>query len=170
MNASFEPLHLVNTYGAFGSISRERFEVIIEGSSDSAPSPLTIWKEYEFKGKPGDPSRRPPMIAPYHLRLDWLMWFAGIDRSYADPWILPLVGRLLENDRPTLDLLGGNPFPDRPPRWVRARLYRYSFTTTAERKISGRYWNRELVDEYLPPISLDTPGFLQILASQGWMK
>ncbi|PYR65706.1 MAG: hypothetical protein DMF88_18890, partial [Acidobacteria bacterium] len=72
MNTSFEPLHIVNTYGAFGSITRTRYEIVIEGSDDQS-----TWREYEFKGKPGDPSRPAPQIAPYHLRLDWLMWFAA---------------------------------------------------------------------------------------------
>jgi hypothetical protein len=73
MNSSFDPLHLVNTYGAFGTITRTRNEIVIEGTDDPAPTERTIWREYEFRGKPGDPSRRPPQVAPYHLRLDWLM-------------------------------------------------------------------------------------------------
>jgi len=78
MNASFEPLHLVNTYGAFGSITRERYEIVIEGTADENLGDGTVWREYEFKGKPGDPARRPPLVAPYHLRLDWLMWFEAM--------------------------------------------------------------------------------------------
>src|SRR5579885_3388913 len=83
MNYSFNPLHLVNTYGAFGSITRVRHEVVLECTEERAPGPETRWHEYEFKGKPGDPQRRPPQIAPYHLRLDWLMWFAALSDSYA---------------------------------------------------------------------------------------
>lgn len=169
MNTSFEPLHLVNTYGAFGSISRKRFEVVLEGTTDSAITPTTTWKEYQFKAKPGDLSRRPPIVAPYHLRLDWLMWFAGISSDYADPWFLPLVARLLQNDKPTLSLIAGNPFPDRAPKWVRARLYDYRFTTPAERKASGNWWSRTLSGEYLAPLSLATPGFVQRLQAQGWV-
>src|SRR4051812_14825141 len=74
MNTSFNPLQIVNTYGAFGSVTRDRFEIIVEGTDAENPGDGTGWREYEFKGKPGDPSRRPPQIAPYHLRLDWLMW------------------------------------------------------------------------------------------------
>lgn len=170
MNASFEPFHLVNTYGAFGSVGRERTEVILEGTTDEAIGPSTIWKEYQFKAKPGDPTRRPPVVAPYHLRLDWLMWFAGISQYYADPWMLPLVARLLQGDKPTLSLMSGNPFPDRPPRFVRARLYRYTFTSAAERKETGRYWDRELLEEYLPPISMESPGFLEGLKGRGWVR
>jgi len=169
MNASFEPLHLVNTYGAFGSISKQRFEVVLEGTSDSVITPSTQWKEYQFKAKPGDVNRRPPQVAPYHLRLDWLMWFAALSRDDADPWILPLVARLLQNDKPTLGLIGANPFPDRPPVFIRARLFEYRFTTPAERRQTGAWWSRTFASEYLPPLSLETPGLLDLLRSQGWV-
>src|SRR5580698_3937386 len=96
MNASFEPLHLVNTYGAFGSITRTRYEVILEGSNDlNDPD----WKEYTFKGKPSEISRQPPVISPYHLRLDWQMWFAAMSSYEYHPWILSLVGKLLQGNK-----------------------------------------------------------------------
>ena len=129
MNASFNSLHLVNTYGAFGSVTRLRNEVIVEGTADAEPGPSSAWKEYEFKGKPGDPRRRPPQVALYHLRLDWLMWFAALSPAYAQSWFVPFMIRLLEGDRATLALLRSNPFADQPPRYVRASLYRYRFTT-----------------------------------------
>ncbi len=123
MNTSFNPLQIVNTYGAFGSITRERFEIAIEGTADESLESAT-WREYQFKGKPGDPSRRPSQIAPYHLRLDWLMWFAAMGTASDYEWFSPLMLKLLEGDAATLGLLDGNPFPDRPPRWIRARMYR----------------------------------------------
>jgi hypothetical protein len=152
MNYSFNPLHLVNTYGAFGSVSRERHEVVIEGTD--AGQPPAAWKEYEFAGKPGDPTRRPPQVAPYHLRLDWLMWFAALSPAHADDWFVALVVRLLENDRATLALLRHNPFPDHPPTYIRARYYHYRFTTWRERRETGAWWVRTLVGEYLPPVRL----------------
>jgi hypothetical protein len=155
MNASFDPLRLVNTYGAFGAITRVRREVVLEGTDDPDPGPGSVWKEYPFKAKPGDPRRRPRQVAPYHLRLDWLLWFAAMSPASAHPWVVPLVTRLLEHDRPTLRLLGPSPFPDGPPALVRARLYRYRFTTPAERRQTGAWWSRELVGEYLPPLRLD---------------
>ena len=154
MNTSFNPLHIVNTYGAFGSITRERFEIVIEGTTDQNVNDKTVWREYHFKGKPGDPLRRPSQIAPYHLRLDWLMWFAAMGSAQNEPWFSMLIVKLLEGDKPTIGLLAGNPFPDGPPRWVRARLYRYTFTTRAERKATGRWWRRELAEEYFPAVSL----------------
>lgn len=154
MNASFNQLHLVNTYGAFGSITRVRHEIIIEGTDDPHPGRDTEWRAYEFKGKPGDPRRRAAQFAPYHLRLDWLMWFAALSPGYAEGWFNAFVGKLLEGDRVTLRLLAGNPFPDRPPAMVRARLYRYRFTTAEERRQDGAWWHRELIGDFLPPVRL----------------
>jgi hypothetical protein len=154
MNYSFEPLHLVNTYGAFGSITETRREIVIEGTDDAAPAADSRWREYEFKGKPGDPSRTPPQIAPYHLRLDWLMWFAAMAPPSEHPWFAELLVKLLQGDRNTLALLRTNPFPDRPPRFIRAAYYEYHFTTAAERNESGRWWKRERLGLYFSPVSL----------------
>jgi hypothetical protein len=153
MNRSYNPFHLVGTYGAFGSITRTRDEIVVEGTDDATLSPDTKWRAYEFKGKPGDPARLPPQIAPYHLRLDWLMWFAAMADYRQSPWFIGFVGKLLEGDAATLSLLRTNPFPDRPPRYIRARLYEYHFTDPATRKRTGDWWTRELVGTYLPPIS-----------------
>jgi len=154
MNSAFNPLQIVNTYGAFGSITKERFEIAIEGTSDESLTERTVWREYEFKGKPGDPGRRPAQIAPYHLRLDWLMWFAAMGSAQDEPWFSELILKLLLGDRATLRLLRANPFPEAPPRWVRAGMYRYHFTTPAERRATGRWWNRERVGEYFPAVRL----------------
>jgi hypothetical protein len=154
MNMSFNPFHLINTYGAFGSIGRTRREVVIEGTGEPAITEQTVWKEYEFKGKPGGLRRLPRQWAPYHLRLDWLMWFAAISPRYAYPWLQPFMLRLLQNDAATLRLLGGNPFPDDPPQYVRAQLYRYRFTTAAEWRRDHAWWHRTLEGGYLPPISM----------------
>jgi hypothetical protein len=154
MNASFNRWHLVNTYGAFGSVTKTRHELIVEGTRDPHPGPGTEWLEYEFKGKPGDPSRRPRQFAPYHLRLDWLMWFAALSPAYAEPWFRTFVQRLLEGDRQVTRLLHRDPFPDEPPLFVRARVYRYRFTTRRERAESGHWWARELVGDFLRPVRL----------------
>ena len=158
MNRSFDPLHLVNTYGAFGSVSRLRHEVVIEGTADEVPRENSDWREYEFKGKPGDVRHWPRQFAPYHLRLDWLMWFVGLSPSYAGAWFTGLVERLLENDRDTLRLLRSSPFPpDAPPRYVRARLYRYRYTTWRELRETGACWERTYVRDFMPPTRLDRP-------------
>jgi len=163
MNFSFNRLHFVGTYGAFGHITKERYEIIIEGTDNAGHS--ETWKAYEFKGKPGDPKRMPPQVAPYHLRLDWLMWFAAMGPPDRYPWIVELVGRLLEGDTATLKLLRTNPFPDEPPVLVRARLYRYRFTSRAERRETGAWWARTLVAMWLPPLALDSTGALTTSAT-----
>jgi len=158
MNRSFDPLHLVNTYGAFGSVSRLRHEVVIEGTADELPRADSDWREYEFKGKPGDVRHWPRQFAPYHLRLDWLMWFVGLSPSYAGEWFTGLMERLLENDHDTLRLLRRSPFPpNAPPRYVRARLYRYRYTTWRELRETGACWERTYVREFMPPIRLEGP-------------
>jgi hypothetical protein len=154
MNYSFNPFHLMNAYGAFGSITRVRYEIVVEGTMESEPGASDNWMEYEFKGKPGDPRRAPPQVAPYHLRLDWLMWFAAMASPASHPWFMALLLKLLENDRATLRLLRRNPFPHGPPAFVRARLYRYRFTTYAERQAGGAWWKRELLRLYVPPVRL----------------
>jgi hypothetical protein len=154
MNYSYNPLHLVNSYGAFGSITRERNEIVIEGTTDSVVSAATRWQEYEFRGKPGNPARRPPQVAPYHLRLDWLMWFAAMSRTPQDEWLPPLFRSLLEADPDTLSLLLADPFSGQRPRYVRALYYRYRFTTREERATTGEWWHRDLIGPFMPPISL----------------
>jgi len=153
MNASFDPFHLVNTYGAFGSVGRTRDEVIIEGTSGD-PDDEAGWKAYGFRAKPGDVRRLSPQIAPFHLRLDWLMWFIPLSPFYASGWFGPFLQRLLEGDRATLRLLGHNPFPDRPPTFVRARLFRYRFTTWREWRETGAWWVRTPVGELVGPARL----------------
>jgi len=137
MNTSFDPFELVNTYGAFGSIGRERFEIVLEGTDDDPPTPATRWTEYEFKCKPGDPFRRPCWISPYHYRLDWQMWFAAMPGAGTPLWLVRLVSRLLEGDAAVRGLLAGGAFDGRPPRWIRARYYRYQFTGPGELVDSG---------------------------------
>ncbi len=154
MNASFDPLHLVNTYGAFGSVTKVRREVIIEGTLDEDPGPGADWREYEVRGKPGDIRRRPPQVAPYHLRLGWLLWFVALSPGYGEGWLRPLTHKLLEADPPTLKLFTHDPFAGERPTHVRLRLYRYQLTTRAERRESGEWWRREPVGMLQGPTAL----------------
>lgn len=157
MNRSFNKVHLVNTYGAFGSITRLRHEIVFEGTDDQKLSADTVWKVYEFRGKPGDPKRRPRQFAPYHLRLDWLMWFAALGSQHSRSWMPAFVEKLLQGEPDVLRLLRHNPFPDRPPVFVRARMYRYRYTTRAERKATKAWWHRELLGDYRKPVRLRRP-------------
>ncbi len=156
MNTSFNSLHLVNTYGAFGSVTKKRYEIIIEGTRDAVINENTNWKEYEFKGKPGDPQKRPRQLAPYHLRLDWQIWFAAMASApLRQSWFKPFITKLLQNDEKILILLKHNPFQDESPHWIRARRFHYQFTTFSELRKTGKWWKREFVSEYVKPVSLD---------------
>ncbi len=157
MNFSFDPFHLVNTYGAFGSVTKQRYEIVVEGCDDPS-APEAEWKAYEFKGKPGDPRRLPRQYAPYHLRLDWLMWFAAMEPPYRHPWFIAFLIKLLEGDRATLRLLRRNPFADRAPTAVRARLYLFRFSTPAELRAQRVWWVRREVGEFMPPVWLNASG------------
>ena len=157
MNTSFNPLQIVNTYGAFGSVSKERNEIILEGTDADNPTEATAWRAYEFRGKPGDPTRMAPQIAPYHLRIDWLMWFAAMSSPSDYPWFPELLLKLLQGDAAAASLLRSNPFPGRPPVWIRAELYRYRFTTPEERARTGAWWHRERIGPYFPAVRLQ-PG------------
>lgn len=150
MNASFNRWQLANAYGAFGTVTKERVEVVVEGAIDEEG---LHWQEYEFKGKPGDVRRMPRQFAPYHLRLDWLMWFLPLGRSL-DDWFTAFLVRLLEADAPTLALLRSDPFGGERPRWVRAVSYRYRFATRAERKAHGVIWVRTRRRVLLGPFGL----------------
>lgn len=127
MNTSYDPFNLVNTYGAFGSVGTERFNLVFEGTLDSIPADNAVWKEYPYKGLPVALDKRPPQIAPYQLHLDWQLWFAAMSTPDEYPWTYTLIAKLLHNDPLAVSLFAANPFPDKPPRYVRAILYRYSF-------------------------------------------
>jgi Lipase maturation factor len=165
MNYSFDPLDLVNTYGAFGTVGRERDEIIFEGTSDAFITGETKWMEYEFKAKPGDPNRRPPFIAPYQPRIDWQIWFAAMASPADYPWTFHFVWKLLHNDPGTLSLIANNPFPNAPPHYIRARLYHYQFAPVGERA----WWKREPIGEWLPPLSADDEEFRRALVAMHWL-
>jgi hypothetical protein len=145
------PFRSVNSYGLFAVMTMERPEIIIEGSADGRD-----WKEYEFPYKPGDVKRRPAFVAPHQPRLDWQMWFAALGNYRQNPWFVNFLIRLLEGSPEVVALLKTNPFPQAPPRFVRARLYDYRFTTSRERRRTGAWWVRTFKGEYVPPISLNT--------------
>ena len=145
------PFEIVNTYGLFAVMTASRPEIVIEGSNDGV-----TWLAYEFKYKPGDLKRRPIWVQPHQPRLDWQMWFAALGSYESDPWIIHFMERLLEGSPDVLRLLKHNPFPEAPPRYARALAYEYGFTTAAERKGNGQWWQRELKGVYVPAVSLRT--------------
>ena len=145
-----EPFRIVNGYGLFRVMTKSRPEIIIEGSADG-----NDWQAYEFKWKPGRLDRAPGWAAPHQPRLDWQMWFAALGNYRQNPWFVSLLERLLRNTPAVTRLLAHNPFPENPPRYVRARLYEYKFATWQEHRTTGAWWKREETGEYLPAISLE---------------
>ncbi len=126
-----------NPYGLFAVMTTERYEFTIEGSRD-----LKVWLPYEFRWKPGDPTRPPRQAAPHQPRLDWQMWFAALNPAYVEAWLSRLVQRLLEGSPAVLGLFRSIPFTPAPPDYIRLVVYRYHFTDPATRRASGRWWNR----------------------------
>jgi len=143
-----EPLHIVNGYGLFAVMTTARDEIIIQGSNDGIE-----WREYEFRYKPGDQARRPLWNIPHQPRLDWQMWFAALDDPRRLPWFWRFLQKMLENEPAVTELLAKNPFPDKPPIYLRAQFYDYTFADGAE-KAKGIWWDRRLLGLYFPVVSL----------------
>ena len=148
--ARVEAFRIVNGYGLFRVMTKDRREIVIEGSSDGID-----WKPYEFKWKPGDVMRAPGWCAPHQPRLDWQMWFAALGSYRQNPWFVQAVISLLDGKPKVAALFERNPFPQSPPRYVRATLYRYRFTTAQEHRQTGAWWKRQELGEYLPGVSLE---------------
>ncbi len=142
-----QPFRTVNSYGLFRVMTTERPEIVVQGSGDGE-----TWHDYEFRWKPGEPTRRPRFCAPHQPRLDWQMWFAALGGPRSSPWIRAFLQRLLEGSGPVLRLLERDPFGDEPPRYVRAVLYRYRFSHPDERRATGAWWLREREGLYVPPL------------------
>ncbi len=151
LNAQLAPLRSFNSYGLFAVMTTERPEIVVEGSDDGE-----TWKPYEFRWKPGDLQARPRWVAPHQPRLDWQMWFAALGTPRENAWFIRFLGRLLDGTPEVLALLKTNPFPDAPPRAIRAVLYDYHFTRSGE---GPAWWRREEKGLYCPPLSRrQTPG------------
>ncbi|HEY1764109.1 MAG TPA: lipase maturation factor family protein [Opitutaceae bacterium] len=167
MNRSYDPLELVNTYGAFGTIGRQRANVVFEGTDARLLNEKAVWQPYIYRGLPVDLATKPPQVAPYQLRLDWQMWFAAMGDARQYPWTLNLVWKLLHNDAGATGLFASNPFPGKPPTYIRAMLYHYSFAPPGNEK--GLWWTREPLGLWLPPLSTDSEALRRFLAAYGWL-
>ena len=143
------PLRTINSYGLFAVMTATRPEIVVEGSDDGR-----TWLPYEFKWKPGDLKRRPAFVAPHQPRLDWQMWFAALGDYRGNPWFVNLLVRLAQGAPEVLALLENNPFPQKPPRYLRAVLFEYHFTDLATRHATGDWWRRERKGLYCPELSL----------------
>ncbi|MEP7015148.1 MAG: lipase maturation factor family protein [Verrucomicrobiota bacterium] len=145
-----ESFRIVNGYGLFRVMTKDRLEIVIEGSANGID-----WRPYEFRWKPGDVRSPPRWCAPHQPRLDWQMWFAALGNARENPWFVRTLICLLQGKREVEQLFERNPFPDAPPRFIRATSYRYRFATTAERRQTHAWWSREELREYVPAFSLE---------------
>jgi predicted DCC family thiol-disulfide oxidoreductase YuxK len=150
IDAFIDPLHIVSAYGLFSVMTTERDEIVIEGSDDGV-----VWREYEFWYKPGDVARRPPWNIPHQPRLDWQMWFASLEDPQRLPWLWGFVRQLLENEPTVTGLLKTNPFPAKPPTFLRAQFYGYTYAD-GEEKAKGIWWDRRPLGLYFPVVRLKT--------------
>jgi hypothetical protein len=148
--ARAESFRIVNGYGLFRVMTKDRREIVIEGSADGID-----WQPYEFKWKPGSVNRAPGWCAPHQPRLDWQMWFAALGSYRQNPWFVQTVISLLHGKPQVAALFERNPFSQNPPRYVRATFYRYRFTTAKEHRETGAWWKRHELGEYLPSVSLE---------------
>jgi hypothetical protein len=177
MNASFDRLALVNTYGAFGSVDDTRHELVIEGTlADDPSAPDATWRAYELPCKPGDPARRPCLLGPYHLRLDWVIWFWAMEDRPRELEAYYLAWKLLDGDRAIRRLLAVDPFDGTPPRWLRIRRFVYRFADSGD----DAWWNREEVfrdpdddaaannGRWMEPVSRESEVFRRVFAQYGW--
>ncbi len=151
--AALEPFRIANQYGLFAVMTPHRFEIEFQGSNDGQ-----AWVAYPFRYKPQDPARRPRIYAPYQPRFDWNLWFASLG-SWTDYPIVPRTEELLlGNDPDVLGLFASNPFPTAPPRFVRATLWQYWFSTPSEKRATGIWWRRELLGTYAPTLTRTSDG------------
>ena len=162
MNTSFDQFYLVNTYGAFGAVGKKRYELVVQGTEDKEITADTKWKEYEFLAKPTSLKRKLPIIAPYQPRIDWQIWFAAMERPEQNEWLHHLIWKFLHNDKGALSLISYNPFPHKPPKWIRVDHYIYQFEKPGKKNV----WKRNFLGPYIPVHSKES--LQPFIAQQGW--
>jgi len=164
MNASYNHWNLVNTYGAFGYVGKTRYELVVSGTRDEVLTPNTKWTAYEFIAKPTDIDRRLPVIAPYQPRIDWQIWFAAQSTYDRQGWLIHLIWKFLHNDKNALGLIATNPFPGKPPVFIKIDRFIYTF----EKPFSNHVWRRSYVDSWLGPLSVNNPSLIEFIDRHGW--
>jgi hypothetical protein len=159
-----DPFRIANRYGLFAVMTRGRYEIEFQGSNDGQ-----TWIAYPFRHKPQELDKPPRIYAPYQPRLDWNLWFASLGEWRDNPMVLRTERRLLSNEPDVLTLFARNPFPQGPPRQVRAVLWQYWFTSMAEKRERGLWWRRELLAIYAPAIQLEPDGRISVTQWPGPM-
>lgn len=157
---ALQPFRIANQYGLFAVMTPHRYEIEFQGSDDGSH-----WVAYPFRYKPQNPSKAPGIYAPYQPRFDWNLWFASLGSWTQYPIVPRTEVLLLRNDPDVLSLFAGNPFPDHPPRQVRAVLWQYWFTSMAEKRETGKWWRRQLLGTYAPTLEAEPDGKLALIAA-----
>jgi len=147
------PFKSINAYGLFADLTTERPEIVIEGSQDGRE-----WSEYEFHWKPGDVNVRPKFVQPHQPRVDWQMWFAALGSPQRNQWLFAMMRRIQEGSPEVLAFFARNPFPEAPPRYIRAVLYMYHFSSPEVKGSTGAWWRRERLRSYGPVLTAGVPG------------
>jgi hypothetical protein len=156
--AALEPFRIANRFGLFGSMTRGRYEIEFQGSADGV-----IWLTYPFRFKPQDPARPPGIYAPYQPRFDWNLWFASLGSWRQEPIVVRTEQNLLKGDSDVLRLFAGNPFPNAPPRQVRAVIWQFWFSTPAEKRSQGIWWRRQFLGLYAPTLQRESDGRIAVV-------
>ncbi|MGB8323622.1 MAG: lipase maturation factor family protein [Candidatus Acidiferrum sp.] len=150
---ALEPFRVAERYGLFAVMTPARYEIEFQGTDDGQH-----WLAYPFRFKPQDPSKAPGIYAPYQPRFDWNLWFASLGGWRANPMVPRTEERLLSNDKNVLSLFAFNPFPNGPPRQMRAVLWQYWFTSMAEKRVQGMWWRRQYLGLYAPELEYEPNG------------
>ena len=150
---ALEPFRIADRYGLFAVMTRGRYEIEFQGSNDGQN-----WITYPFRFKPQDPSKAPGIYAPYQPRFEWNLWFASLGWWRSNSMVWRTEVKILDNSRDVLSLFAANPFPQGPPREVRAVLWQYWFSTPEEKRAQGIWWTRKLLGLYAPTLGKDSEG------------
>ena len=160
---ALQPFRVADSYGLFANMTPHRYEIEFQGSNDG-----TTWQAYEFRFKPQEVNDRPRIYAPYQPRFDWNLWFASLS-NWQEEQIVPLTEeRLLEGDRDVMSLFRSSPFPQQPPRYVRAVIWQYWFSTPAQKQLTGVWWTRTMLGTYAPTITRTSNGHYAALDVPTW--
>ena len=162
---ALEPFRIANQYGLFAVMTRGRYEIEFQGSTDGQN-----WTAYPFQFKPQALNQAPGIYAPYQPRFDWNLWFASLGSWRENGVVLNAEVHLLQNGGDVLTLFAGNPFPNSPPKQVRAVLWQYWFTSMAERRATGNWWRRRLIGLYAPTLEIEPDGKIRALEMPGGLN
>ncbi len=155
---ALDPFRIANRYGLFAVMTRGRYEIEFQGSNDGE-----TWVAYPFRYKPQDPAKAPGVYAPYQPRFEWNLWFASLGYWRDNMFVVSAEERLLNNAPDVMALFASDPFPDAPPKYVRAVIWQYWFTSLAEKRATGMWWRRKFLGLYAPELTYGPDGKLGVV-------